>query len=69
MHGSAPLRLGNADWRKIGKGLGIALGGAGLGYLGQEVIPTLNMVGMGWLAPLGAVLINAGVKFLSDTRG
>lgn len=68
MQGSAPGRLAAGDWCKIGKGLGIALAGSGLAYLGTEIVPVLPQMGMGWLAPLGAVCINATLKWLSDTR-
>lgn len=68
MNGSPPGRLSVQDWRKIGKGLGIALAGSGLAYLGQQGIPLLEQTSLGYLAPLGAVLINITLKWLSDTR-
>lgn len=68
MNGSPPGRLNGTDWRKIGKGLGIALAGSGLAYVSTAVLPVLPDVGLGWLAPLGAVLVNVVMKWLSDTR-
>jgi len=67
-HGSPPLRLAATDWRKIGKGLGIALAGSGLAYVGTDLVPVLPDIGLGWLAPLGAILVNVALKLLSDTR-
>ena len=52
--GSPPLALAATDWRKIGKGLLIALAGSGLAYVGQS-LPVLDHIGYGWLAPLAAV--------------
>lgn len=53
MEGSPPGQLSGTDWRKIAKGLGIAMAGSGVAYIGQEVIPGLESAGMGWLAPFG----------------
>ncbi len=69
MQGSAPGRMGSADWKKVLKGFVIAMAGAGVAYTGAEGLPFLNSLGMGWLAPLGAVLVNMLVKWSSDTRG
>lgn len=65
--GSAPLRLGSMDWLKIGKGAAIAAGGSLLAYAGQQ-LPLLEGTSLGWLAPLGALLVNLLLKWVSDTR-
>lgn len=65
--GSAAGQLSATDGKKILKGAGIAVAGALLGYLAQQ-LPVLDQVGMGWLAPTGGVLINAVLKMLQDTR-
>lgn len=67
--GSAPAQLSKTDWRKIGKGAAIALGGSALAYLATEHVAILEGVKMGWAAPIAAVLINMGLKWCQDTRG
>ena len=66
--GSSRFALSTTDWLKIGKGLGIALGGSGLAYLGQASSEILQGVGLPVLIPLASMLVNAGLKFLQDTR-
>lgn len=66
--GSEPFKLSGADGKKLLKGAGIALGGSLLAYTGQQVLPALSGTSMGWLAPLGAVIINMLLKWLTDTR-
>lgn len=66
--GSKPLTLKEHDWKKIGKGLLIAIGGAGLTYL-QDILLTIDF---GEWTPivvaLNSVLINIIRKWIIDTR-
>lgn len=66
--GSAPGKLGGTDLYKIGKGALIAAAGSLLAYVGTQVLPGLEGTSLGWLAPLGAIVVNVAAKWLSDTR-
>lgn len=66
--GSARFSLGTTDWVKIGKGLLLAVAGSGLAYVGQASSTILQDIGLPILIPLASVLVNAGLKFLQDTR-
>jgi len=56
------------DWKKIGKGLLIALAGAFLTY-GTEVIPGIDL---GWTTPLvvagWSVIVNAVRKWIASNQ-
>ena len=65
---SKKMELNRTDWKKIGKGAGIAVGGALLTYA-AEVIPGVdfgeyNLV----IAPVLMVLINLGLKWYSGAK-
>jgi len=64
--GSPRFSLGKSDLVKIGKGLGITLGGSGLAYLGTQV-DLLGQTDYAWAIPLASVLLNVGRKWLTDT--
>ncbi len=63
--------LNKTDWKKIGKGALIALGGA-LGTYALTVLPTIDLATFGKYAPLAgagiSVLINLISKFLSKGK-
>lgn len=67
--GSPAGHLNVTDWRKIGKGALIALGGALLAYLSEQVIPGLESNDLAWLAPLASVLVNMAQKWVTNTQG
>lgn len=65
--GSARFSLDTTDWKKIGKGALIALGGALLTYVAS--ILSLIDIGSTWtpiLVGMLGVLINAGWKFIEN---
>ena len=66
--GSPAFSFRKEDMRKIGKGLCIALAGAGLTY-SADVIPNIDF---GGLTPLVvavfSALVNAGLRFIQDNR-
>lgn len=58
-------KLNITDWRKIGKGALIAIGGSLLAYL-ATVIANVNWGSYAYIAiPLAAIIINAGQKWLT----
>lgn len=67
--GSETFKLNLEDLKKIGKGLLIAMGGAGLTYLSVQVVPNLEPdtgTQMMLFAAFSAI-VNAGRKWLTDT--
>ena len=64
---SKKFTLISLDWKKIGIGAGVAVGGALLTYL-AELIPTIDF---GAYTPLAVallgVLVNIGRKYLTET--
>jgi len=67
--GSPPLQLNTTDWKKIGKGAVIALGGAFLTYLAEAV----KIIDFGQYTPVAvavfSVLINFGWKWIQNNQG
>lgn len=70
--GSVPGFLSRFDWRKIGKGFLIAMGGSVVAYVASEIIPLLEVMdlspGEAVMVGLASTLINFLQKWLSDTR-
>lgn len=64
--GSEPFSIGKSDLYKVGKGLGMAIGGSGLAYLGTQV-NLLSTTDYAWAIPLASVLLNMAHKWLTDT--
>ncbi len=66
---SNKFKLESVDWKKIGKGAMIALGGALLTYL-ADTIPTINLSPeiKPLVVALFSVLINAGRKLIKDNN-
>lgn len=64
--GSTNFSLAKSDLCKIGKGLGVALGGSGLAYLGTQV-DLLSTTDYAWAIPLASVLLNLVRKWVTDT--
>ena len=66
MNGSPRFSLHSSDFVKIGKSLGLALGGTlisiGVGYVGN-----LESTSYAWLIPLATVGLNVFRKFVTDT--
>lgn len=58
--------FGSIDWKKIGKGAAIALGGAALSYAATFVVPAVAASGPtgAMVAAVASILINAGLKAL-----
>ena len=63
---SPSFNIDGIGWKKIGKGLLIAIGGAALTYV-AEVIPGINFgVWTPVAVAVSAALINTGRKFLAS---
>lgn len=65
---SAKYSFSSADLKKIGKGALIALGGAALAYF-AELLPKIEWGSWAPVATaLGAVLVNAGMKWIAGQK-
>lgn len=71
MNGSPRFLISNDEWRKIGRGLLIALAGAVLAWMIGTLIPALEESTdqrLLFLAAILSALVNALRKWLTDTR-
>ena len=66
MKGSKRFSLGSTDFIKIGKSLGLALGGTAIS-IGAGYIGNLESTNYAWLIPLATVGLNVFRKFVTDT--
>lgn len=66
--GSKRFWLDTADWKKIGVGAVVAVGGALLTIVAEQVIPAIDQgTATGALiASVAAIALNAARKFFSD---
>ena len=68
--GSSPFNLSKDDWIAIGKGAGLAAGGAALVFAISKLTPALDQsttTGAA-LAAILAVVLNIARKWVTDTR-
>ncbi len=68
---SPPFELSSIDWKKILRGLLIALAGAVLAWVSEQLIPVLQESNEAVLLLVAAVLsaiVNAVRKWITDTR-
>lgn len=71
MNGSPRFLISNNEWKKIGRGLLIALIGAVMAWAIAELIPTMEASTdprLLFLAAMLSALVNALRKWLTDTR-
>jgi hypothetical protein len=68
MNGSPPLSLARGDIVKLGKSLGLAVGGA-LISVGVAYVGDLESTHYAWLVPIATVGLNTLRKFVTDTLG
>ena len=64
--GSKRFKLNKVDLKSIGKGAALAGIGGVLSYLAVDVLPFLDFEDLAWLAPLCAIALNFGRKFVAD---
>lgn len=67
MDGSAPGRMALGDWKKIGKGMLIVVGGSALGWLATDIIPGMEDR-YPFVSGAAMLLLNVARKWLQDTR-
>lgn len=64
--GSPSFSLNALDWRKIFKGLLIAVGGSVVAYLGQTATPALESVGLPVLIPVASTGLNLVLRWIQN---
>ena len=64
--GSKRFKLNKEDLKSISKGAALAGAGGVLSYFAVQVVPNLDLADLAWLAPLLAILLNLGRKWVVD---